>query len=317
MANHFEFARWRARLRALPAIAFAAALSACDATDRLTNTSEDPVPTADDPAVEGTDASFNGSFRGGIPIGTFAQPTSEFGSHFNGAMRNIWPKSLRSELAAIKKRGGKVVLMLAGNEEHFKDRRGHFDFAKWKARINRFRGVNFDDFIRDGTVIGHYLIDEPYDKHNYHGRPVPGAQLDEMARYSKQLWPQMVTIVRAEPYLIKWKGRYRHLDAAWAQYLWRKGDARDYIRRNVSEAQRMGLGLIVGLNLRHGGRPNKSWMSAEEVRSWGSALLSSSYPCAFISWQYNSRYLRSGSIRAAMAALRHQAQNRPSKSCRG
>jgi hypothetical protein len=57
-------------------------------------------------------------------------------------------------------------------------------------------------------------------------------------------------------------------------------------------------------------------MSASQVRDWGSALLSNSYPCAFISWKYDSRYLTS-SVKDAMNDLRNKAESRSSKSCRG
>ena len=40
------------------------------------------------------------SFAGGIPIGTFALPNSEFGDRYNGAHRNILPADLLSALAA-------------------------------------------------------------------------------------------------------------------------------------------------------------------------------------------------------------------------
>jgi hypothetical protein len=312
MAIHFEFARRAARLRALLAVTIATAIGACDASEQLTSVSDEPTTTSAE--AVGTEASFATRFRGGIPIGTSAQPTSAFGSELNGALRNIAPKYLMKELAAIKARGGKVVLMMAGHERHYKNRRHEFDLGKWKARINRYRGVNFGSYVRDGTVIGHFLIDEPYDRVNWR-RPIPAGTLDEMARYSKQMWPSMATIVRAEPYLIK--GRYRYVDAAWAQYLHRKGNVHEYVRRNVAEAQRMGLGLVVGLNLRHGGFPNKSWMSASEIQNFGSALLSSTYPCAFISWQYNANYLRSRAVRSAMGVLRNRAQNRAQRSCRG
>jgi hypothetical protein len=58
-------------------------------------------------------------------------------------------------------------------------------------------------------------------------------------------------------------------------------------------------------------------MTASEVENWGSALLSSSYPCAFINWEYSSDYYSSSSIRSAMSALRRKAENRSTKSCRG
>jgi hypothetical protein len=136
-----------------------------------------------------------------------------------------------------------------------------------------------------------------------------------MARYSKSIWPSMPTLVRAEPYLIKWSGTYRYLDAAWAQYLWRKGDVHDYLDRNVREAQAMGLGLVVGLNLRHGGNPNLTWMSADEAESWGSALLSTSYACAFLSWQWDDGYFSQAAVGAAMDRLRSKAESRPMRSC--
>jgi hypothetical protein len=313
MAHYFEFVRRAARLRALLALAFVTVFGACDATDQLTEVSDEPTTSADPVTVIDASAS---RFRGGIPIGTSAQPTSAFGSDFNGSLRIIWPKYLRNELAAIRARGGRVVLMLAGNENHYKNRRGNFDLGKWKARVARFKSTNFSDFVRDGTIIGHYLVDEPYDPVNWHGKPIPGATLDEMGRFSKQLWPGMATIVRAEPYLMKWKGRYRYVDAAWAQYLWRKGDPKAYINRNVSEAKKMGLSLVVGLNLRHGGKPNMTWMTGSEIKSFGSALLSSNYPCAFISWYYDPRFLKTRDVKSAMASLRNQAQNRPQRSRR-
>jgi hypothetical protein len=297
----------------------ALALGACE-TDELTNTTSgdlsSPVQPADlaDPVVAVDAPSLATSFRGGIPIGTFAQPTSAFGDRFNGALRNDWPEFLLKNLAEIRARGGKVVLMFAQSQQHYKDRQGHFDLGKWKARIDRYKNINFSSYVNDGTVIAHYLIDEPNDPANWNGRPVPPSVLEEMARYSKQRWPNLPTVVRADPSYLG--SNHRYLDAAWAQYLHRRGPVDAYIRRVVSDAQKRGLGLVVGMNLLKGG-PNKRPMTASEVRNWGSTLLSSSYPCAFISWIYNSNYLASNSMKDAMQTLRSKAQNRSSRSCRG
>jgi hypothetical protein len=316
MTKTLEFVRRAARVRALLLVALATVFGACDATDQLTSASDDAVDT---PEVTGTgveEVSLATSFRGGIPMGHFAMPTSQFGSVYNGAMRNIWPAELISQLSAIRARGGKVVLMFAGNERHYKDGRRHFSLTRWKERVNRFRGTNFSQFIKDGTIIGHYLIDEPNDPQNWGGRPVPGSTVEEMARYSKQLWPSMPTIVRAEPGYLRKTGRgYRYLDAAWAQYVVRKGTPSDYIRRNVADAQKAGLALVVGLNVTKGG-PNHRRMSASLIKSAGTALLSSSYPCAFISWLYEGSYLDNRDVRSAMSALRSRAQSRATKSCR-
>jgi hypothetical protein len=159
------------------------------------------------------------------------------------------------------------------------------------------------------------LIDEPNDPSNWGGQPVPGSTVEAMAKYSKQIWPNMATVVRTESsYLAKWPSYY-YLDATWAQYVYRKGDAGDFIRRNVADAQKLGLALVTGLNIMKGG-PYGAKMTPSQIKTWGSTLLSSSYPCAFISWKYNSTYFSTSTVKDAMKYLRYQAQNRTFKSCR-
>jgi hypothetical protein len=296
------------------------AFGACDGSNSIGPDGNSLTGTEAVPAEAGVQAvpvsqpEFSTAFAGGIPFGTSALPTSWFGSRYNGALRNIWPGSLVSELAAIKARGGKVVLMFAGNERYYKDGSGHFSLTKWKNRIDRFRSVNFNSYVNDGTIIGHYLIDEPNDPANWNGDPVSPSTVDEMGRYSKQIWPGMATIVRTEPAFFNFSPRY--VDAAWAQYLSRRGNVGSYIRDQVSDAQHRGLQLVVGMNVIKGGTPNGTQMSASEVKEWGSTLLSSSYPCAFISWQYSSSYLNNSGIEDAMSYLRNKAENRSSRSCR-
>jgi hypothetical protein len=316
----FKLARRAARFRApMLATILAFAFGACD-SDELTNTTSDDLSTpgelADpaEPVVAVESPSLAAvSFAGGIPFGHAPQPLSAFGSLYNGAKLTISPGQLLEYLATIRARGGKVVLMFAGNDRYYKDTRG-FNLSKWKARIDRFRGINFSSYIKDGTIIGHYLVDEPNDPSNWYGRTISPATVDEMARYSKSRWSGMATIVRAEPYYFKSRPP-RYLDAAWAQYVTRKGTAADYIRRNVADAQRAGLGLVVGINISKGG-PNRRRLTPSEVKSFGTALLSSSYPCAFINWTYGS-YLSTTGMRDAMRLLRSKAQNRGSRTCRG
>src|SRR5918992_1229765 len=225
-----------ARARAL-LLVLVVCLAGCDAPDRITGSEDIPPPVATVPAPL-----FSGSFAGGIPFGTFALPSREFGELYNGGLSVIWPKFLLEQLAEIKARGGRVVLSLTGNERYYKDRDGHFSLSRWKERVDAYRGVDFSSYIEDGTIIGHYLIDEPNDAYNWNGKPVPGPVVEEMAAYSKRLWPGMATIVRVDPgYLAGWSGPYRHLDAAWAQYVTRKGTARNYIKRNIADAQKLGL----------------------------------------------------------------------------
>ncbi len=318
----YKLSPWRARLGACALSAGLVALAGCDADDVFEPRTDLPIEEAEalveEPgtalgAVDDTllAAAVN---RRGIPMGHFAQPMSTYGSLYNGGHKNFSPRTIVRELSAIRARGGRVVIPFAGSPKYYLSN-GYFSFEKWKQRVNRFKGVNLKPFIEDGTIIGHYMIDEPNDPANWRGRPVPPKMLEQMAKYSKQLWPRMPTIVRVEPgYLAR---NHRYLDAAWAQYLHRKGPVESFLRRNVSAAQERRIGLVVGLNVLKGGIPNGTKMTASEVKSWGGALLNSSYPCAFISWTYSSRYLSSGGITDAMRALRRKAESRSSKSCRG
>jgi hypothetical protein len=306
-----------ARLRAPLLGALILVLASCD-TDSLTSENT-ALPEVTDAGVEaialpdGPSAAV--AFAGGVSFGTFGQPTSAYGSVYNGGVRIIYPEYLMRELAGVKARGGKIVLNLAGGQKRFTDSRHNFSLAKWKVSVDRYRRLNLNSYIKDGTIVGNFLIDEPNDKTNWNGKVVSQATLEAMAKYSKQIWPGMPTIVRTVPdYLDNWSGRYVYLDAAWAQYHSRFGDPGKFLATNVAKAKQKGLGLIVGMNILNGNRGGK--MSASQVRSWGSALLNSSYPCAFLSWQYSSSYLGSSSMKDAMKYLSSKARNRASKSCR-
>jgi hypothetical protein len=316
MSHSFKLARRIARFRAPVLGAAILTFLGCNSTDSFTPDTSTPAgPVTTGSEIASTPSMASGNWAGGIPIGLFAQPTTEFGARYNGAKKNIGPQGLVKELAAIKARGGRTVLAFAGDQKYWRDAQGHFSFDKWKSQINRYKGVNFSSYIADGTVIGHYLVDEPNDPNNWSGQPISPQMVEAMAQYSKQLWPGMPTLVRADPeYFVGRK--YQYLDAAWAQYLARKGNVNDYIRSRVADAQKAGLQLVVGLNFTKGGNPTGSPMSASEIESWGSALLSSSYPCAFISYQYHSGILSNAGVKDAMDALRKKAQNRATKSCK-
>jgi hypothetical protein len=316
MTHSFKLSRRIARLRVPVFAALVFTSISCNDREPLAPggvTSPDPLTTTDTevlPADETQTASATHS--GGIAFGHFAQPTETFGNRFSGALRNESPTRLLRELAGIKARRGRVMMFFASSQKYYVDRAGNFDMGKWKERVNRFRGLNLDPYIKDGTIIGHMLIDEPNDAKNWNGKAVSPNMVEEMAKYSKQLWPNLATVVRTSPDYLN--SNHKYLDAAWAQYLYRRGDVRKYIDDAVSDAQRRGLALVVGLNIIHGGKPNGSKMSASEIEDYGSALLTSNYPCAFLSWKYESGYV--SSVGKAMDKLRDKAESRPVKSCR-
>jgi hypothetical protein len=282
------------------------ALLGCEGADRVSSPASDVDPAP----------SFAASRFAGIPFGTTAQPISLFGPTYTGGLINpVYPDSLLSYLAQIKAAKGRVVLSLPGGPGGYTNADGTFNLDKWKTRTARYNVVNFDSYIDDGTIIGNYIIDQPDCSSCWGGTSIPASTVEEMAAYSKSLWPKMATIARVEPtWLATYSGQYTYLDVGWAQYVMRKGDINTYIADNVAAAQSKGLRLIVGLNLLDGGL-NQASFTASQVKDFGSVLLGSSYPCAFISWRYDAAYFAQSDIRSALSLLSKKAARHVANSC--
>jgi hypothetical protein len=309
--------------RALPLLVLALAAGACDRPDPTEPlTSANPIADA---VASPEGLSFaSSSFRGGIPFGTFHLPQDQYGNLFNGSLGNIYPKYLPDYLATAKRNGTKLILNFGSAEYYFIDKNGKFSMSMWKKQVDRFRGVNITPYIQDGTIVGHYLIDEPYDPVNWGGKPISKETIDEMGKYSKQIWPTLPTVVRA--YATWMKGyRWKYVDAAWAQYSARHGPVSKFLEENVRDAKAHGLALVVGFNQLAGGGnrgikgfySGRSAVGASELEDWGSVLLAHSYPCAFISWKYDARYQGRSDIKSALNKLAQKARSRSTKSCRG
>jgi hypothetical protein len=284
-------------------------------SDSIPGPGVDSVPSSGDPP---------GPVIPGIPFGVYHLPPELLGPAFSGALRASPPESLLVHLALARRAGAKVIVSFAGAERRFRNSDNTFSFTKWKYRIDRYRQLDFSSYIADGTIVGHYIMDEPHDPGNWGGTLVSREMVDEMAKYSKEVWPTMLTIVRSWPAYLKGY-KYQYLDAAWAAYSERKGPIDSFISSNVEDAKEIGLGLVVSLNLLDGGTKSsgipgynngKYGMSASQVRSWGGALLSEDYVCAFMMWKYNEPYLSRPDIKAALSDLRDKARSHPKKACR-
>ena len=317
-------------------------LSACDSTEPALSSARptDSVPAVppvdstsgppDTPDTTGPVQPPGPVVHVGIPFGPFALPGSLYGPEFTGAYRPPWLDStgavtqlLLADLEAARRTNTQVILNFTGPEHHFTDDAG-FSLATWERRVDRFRGLDLTSYIADGTILGHFLMDEPSDPSNWNGTQVTPAEVDEMARYSKEIWPTMATIVRGWPaYLNGYQ--FKYLDAAWAQYAARFGSIDEFIASNVRDSKASGLALVAGLNVLNGGSPSsgipgtkegKYAMSASELRSWGGALLAEPYMCALFIWKYKPGYFERPDIQAALSELNHEAQSHSPQPCR-
>lgn len=249
-------------------------------------------------------------------------PPSRLSPAFTALKSDAYLPTLLAKLEAARRTNGRVLIGFAGNSGAFTDSNG-FNLTKWKQKVDEFRGIDLSSYIADGTLMGHFILDEPSDPHNWNGHRVSLADIDEMARYSKEIWPDLPTIIAGWPAYLKGY-QYRYLDAAWARYHVRFGSIEDFIVNNVRDAKASGLALVMALNMLAGGgdgglpgyHHDKNAMTASQVRSWGGALLDEPYVCAFFMFRYNADYFGRADIQAAVAELSGKAQSLPNRPCR-
>ena len=267
-----------------------------------------------------------GGIAPGIVFASFDLPNTLLSTVHTGAMRTPDQNTLLSNLATARAKGARFVLKLAGGGDGWvKNADGTFNFEKWKSMVNRYKNLDFRSYVADGTVLGHYLLDEPNLASRWGGKVIPQATVEAMAKYSKQLWPNMLTFIRVVPsWLAAAPVPYTYLDAGWAQYAAYKGDPTKWLAGEVAIAKTKGLGLLVSLNILNGGNGSsgirgpasgKYSMSATELRTYGTALLNQAYSCGFLMWMYNATYFGRTDIQAAMADLSAKARSHVKTSC--
>jgi hypothetical protein len=249
-------------------------------------------------------------------------PPSTLNPAFNALITDAYLPTVLAKLEAARRANDRVLLGFAGSSWKYTDSAG-FNLAKWKENVDQFRGIDLSSYIADGTLMGHFLMDEPNDKKNWNGHQVALADIDEMARYSKEIWPELPAIIRGWPDFLQGY-QYKYLDAAWAQYHVRFGSIDDFIANHVRNAKALGLPLVLGLNVvaggGEGGMPGyhhaKFAMTASQVRTWGNALLDQPYVCAFFMFRFHPDYFALPDIQAVMAELSEKARRLPNKPCR-
>ena len=271
----------------------------------------------------------------GIAFGDFHLAENQFNAPYTGALRVIAPQNAKQILDKARAAGVQLVVSLT-TRDGMSEKNGNFSLTKWKNQVNRFRNLDLNSYVADGTILGHYLIDEPACAPCHGGKAIPGSVIEELARYSKALWPNMPTGARAPATHLP-NMQYRYLDFAWAQwegplhlpsYRMTPAQFRD---TETAAAKQRGLGLVFGLNYldagngssRLGGtyknattaRVNRWQMTADEVRSVGAVLAAAPYGCAMISWKSDSKFDSRPGVMAAKKYVADITQAHTRQTC--
>lgn len=245
---------------------------------------------------------------GGVPWGPNDIPPQLYGEPYTGSKVYFAPARTVEKLEEARDAEMHVIVKLAGKQEHYQNPDGTFNLDLWKAQMDRYRDVPFDRFVADGTIVAHQIVSEAKAPDQFGGSVIPNDVLDEMAAYSRSIWPTMPTLVRADATDLEeqaagndtpWPGwTWQHLDAASSRYLVRKGDPAAYAAAEQASADRQGLALAMGLNVLSGGDGSSgfpspelsgAWaMSADELRTYTAALLEHTRACSLEMWKYFS-----------------------------
>ncbi len=285
-----------------------------------------------DAGPDGPDSTYAGVGQG-IPFGEFGLTLEQFRAPYTGAVVSVSRSSVGAALHAARDRRLRLVLNLAGGGRRYSNPDGTFNLELWKARVDAYRDVDFSPYVTEGLVLAHFLLDEPGAVGTWGGQPVSRADIEEMARYSKSIWPALPTAVRATA---EWLGRgdtaYASLDIAWAQWSGPNrgaGSGRTPERfrdENVAWAKELELGLIFGMNYLNGGNgssgvrgteqhPELWQMSAAELAHVGTLLAAAPYACALLSWRHDEPFERRPEVRVALDSVARVAAGRGGTSC--
>lgn len=344
-ASRLSSCRFDCRALALAAVVFVAAACGAGGLDPIVDSeapSDAPVGTASDSTPAGSpDTAAPDSLpatpppgapqtpppstQTGIPFGFFMGDYYQLGPTWTATLRGASVGAVVKYLQIARERGARVFIQFAGGRDKYLDAQGNFSLAKWRERVAPYKSVDLSSYIADGTLVAHYLIDEPEDPTRWNGKPVAFSDLEEAARYSKEVFPGLATVARVVPTWLQGAPfRWVNLDAAWAQYTASKGDVTVYRDTQIAAAQAQGLGLMFSLNVLDGGdgssgrggtSSGRHNMSAVELATYGKALIEAPYACGLLMWREDAGYLGVPGVRGAMEALSAQAKARPATSC--
>jgi hypothetical protein len=351
MIHAFDRARQRTRLRisVLALIAFFAS-AGCDNSNPLaTNepTEVPAVPVAADSAApadsalaadsaEGADSAeeVDGSldpafltaiYSYGMRFGTFGCSSSGLGA-YNLCNRSAGSSSAAT-MSALRAVRAKVILNQGGYSK-FKDSRGRYSPTKYYNWVQSLRpyASSWRQYVTNGTLVGIQVIDDRGST-NWGGVAISNAQIDQMAKWWKQILPGVTTFVSGG-YAWNLLGySWSYLDGSINQYNARyMGDVKTWRDRSVAAAARARTSLILSMNVLNGGKiyrgcyhgASSSYcsMTPTELRSYGATIAAASGICGVGTWKYSSTYHARSGVTSALKYVAWLASKRSQPSCK-
>ena len=270
------------------------------------------------------------SLSGGLTFGSYECTGSNLGP-FSLCIRaaGSWTES---ELSGLKAVGGKLILNQGGYAK-FKNATGQYDPSKYYTWVQALKPyvASWKPYLDAGILVGAQVIDDR-GKSNWGGVAISNAQIDEMAKWWKEIVPGITTFVSGG-YATDLVGySYHYLDGSITQYnAGYMGDVTLWRDKQVAAARSAGTSLILSLNVLAGGKiVSGCWsissgdpavqgtcsMTASEVRTYGAALAAAPDICGMASWKSLSTYQSLTGVTDALKYVNGLAKARLAVTCR-
>jgi hypothetical protein len=202
-----------------------------------------------------------------FPVGMAKEQNSDLGTDaywYNpDGKRNAIGTSMLPTLRYARQHGARVIMTVTGadNQNLRTDPNNKSSFVKatWMSRFNDAAAAispdTVRDYLKDGTLIGIYVIDEPWSDFT----SFTYQTLDSLCQHVKASWPWAPCIARTDNTVIHDNTpatyKYRYLDAGWAQTTEFKvrtspgHTVQSYFQTNLDVGETHDLGLWYGFNL--------------------------------------------------------------------
>ncbi|CAN5858920.1 hypothetical protein BH24GEM1_BH24GEM1_00880 [soil metagenome] len=257
----------------------------------------------------------------GFAAGLSAWPTDSYcGGPVSAAMQQVDPRAPLARIQLADRCGVRLVLvpprrLLSATGQTG----GAFSVDSAKRLTDRYAAaLPADTLVKyRSTILGLNLADDYGCTDCWGGRAITQAQIAEWAAYARSRLPGIPLGVRVVP---EWVARDSTLapllDYAWAQYHTRKGDAKAYYDKAATTAQRLGLRVVMGVNVENCYGVGTDPCAAADLVRFGTMAVSHPASCAFINWRYDEETWARAEIGQAWAGLLAAAGGRGAEECR-
>jgi hypothetical protein len=196
---------------------------------------------------------------------------------------------------------------------------GIFSVDSAKRLTDSYAAVLPADTIRKyrAAILGLNLADDYTCADCWGGKPITQMQVASWAAYARTRLPDLPLGVRVTPDWVAASTTLPPLlDYTWAQYTTRRGDAQAFYDKAADIASRLGLKVVMGINVEDCHGTATDACSAAELTRFGAVAVSHPASCAFLSWRYEETTWQTPDIRSAWDGLLMLARAREGRDCR-